>query len=105
MDRSIETAVVGLSEDILLFNAVGIRAFVLKDPAEAEPVFTRLSLGGSKIIYVSEELYVQIPDIIEKYQFSAFPILLPVPTGKTAMGIGLKRIADNVESAIGIDIF
>jgi V/A-type H+-transporting ATPase subunit F len=105
MDRSIETAIVGMGEEILLFNAVGIQAFVLKDLAEAEAVFSRLSLGGCKIIYVSEELYIRIPDIIEKYQFSAVPILLPIPTGKTSMGIGLKRIADNVESAIGIDIF
>lgn len=105
MEKNLDTAIVGIGGEILLFNAVGIDAFPVKDPLDAEATITRLSQRQCKIIYVSEELYEQIPETIAKYQFSPFPILIPIPTGKTSKGIGLKRIADNVENAIGIDIF
>lgn len=105
MDKPIDAAILGTEEEILLFNAVGIPAFPLKDVSEAEAAVTRLSKRQCKVIYVSEDLYEQIPDIVAKYKFSAFPILLPLPTGKNPKGVGLKRIAQNVENAIGIDIF
>lgn len=105
MEKPIDAAIIGLGEEILLFNAVGIRAFPLKDVSEAEAAITRLSKRECKVVYVSEDLYEQIPDIVDKYKFSAFPILLPLPTGTKSSGVGLKRIAKNVENAIGIDIF
>jgi len=105
MEKTIDTAIVGTTDEILLFNAVGITAFPVKDASEAEKTITKLSQRECKIIYVTEELYETIPETIGKYQFSAFPILIPIPSGKGSKGIGLKRIADNVENAIGIDIF
>ncbi len=105
MEQAIQIAVVGKGEAILLYNAVGIRAFPVKDAPEAEKTISKLANQQCKIIYITEEIYELIPETIEKYQFSAFPMLIPMPSGPTSKGIGLKKIKENVENAIGIDIF
>lgn len=105
MDKKQEIAIIGFDDSILLYNAVGIRAFIVKDATDADKTIFKLAQKDCKIIYITEDLYVQLPETIEKYQFQTFPILIPIPSGKDSMGIGLKKIKDNVENAIGIDIF
>ncbi len=105
MEQITQIAIVGTGEAILLYNAVGIRAFPVKDAPIAEKMIIKLANQQCKIIFVTEEIYELIPETIEKYKFSPFPMLIPIPSGATSMGIGLKKIKENVENAIGIDIF
>lgn len=105
MEKKLEIAIVGLDDSILLYNAVGIRAFRIQEAAEADKTIFKLAQRECKIIYITEDVYVKIPETIEKYQFQPFPILIPIPNGKGSQGVGLKKIKENVENAIGIDIF
>ena len=34
-----------------------------------------------------------------------YPIILPLPLDNVNSGIGMKKVRENVEKAIGIDIF
>jgi V/A-type H+-transporting ATPase subunit F len=105
MDSLIQIAIVGSDDAINLFNAVGIRAFPIKTPQEADKAISKLANQQCKIIYVTETIYQLIGETIERYKQQAFPILIPIPSGTSSQGIGLKKIQDNVENAIGIDIF
>jgi V/A-type H+-transporting ATPase subunit F len=105
MEKTIEIAVIGSDDTIQLYNAVGIRAFLVQNPLEAEKTISKLASRQCKIIYVTENLYESLSEAIEKYKFLPFPILIPVPAGGVSQGIGLKKIKENVENAIGIDIF
>ncbi|MDD3842211.1 MAG: V-type ATP synthase subunit F [Candidatus Izemoplasmatales bacterium] len=105
MEKIIEVAVIGADETILLYNAVGIRAFSVQDASEADKTIFKLANQKCKIIYITESIYELIPETIEKYQFSTFPVLIPIPSGTKSRAIGLKKIKKNVENAIGIDIF
>ena len=51
------------------------------------------------------KIYEAIPETLDKYSKSPFPIIIPIPEGIDSKGVGLKKIKDNVEKAIGIDIF
>ncbi|MDD4212981.1 MAG: V-type ATP synthase subunit F [Bacilli bacterium] len=104
MEEHIPIAAIGEENTIILFNAIGIKTYLLTNPTEVAKTILTLEMQQCKIIYLSEDLYLSLPEIIEKYQSIAFPIIIPIPIKKTSMEIGKKKIRANVEKAIGIDI-
>ena len=102
--EKIDIAAIGNSEEVFLFNAVGISTFVVKEANEADKKIFELSQAECKIVYLFEELYVQMAETLEKYKTKAFPIIIPIPSQKGSLGIGEKKIKSNVEKAIGMDI-
>ena len=101
----INIAAIGTTDTVLLFNSVGIKTFKVTSPIEADRIIFNLANRECRIIYVSEEIYSQISQTIEKYTATPFPIIIPIPIGEVSTGLGKKKIKDNVEKAIGIDIF
>ncbi len=100
-----EVAAIGGNDAIILFNAVGIRTFLEDDPIVVDRIIFELANENYKIIYVSEDLYENISETLEKYKNITFPIIMPIPTTEEAKGVGLNKIKENVEKAIGFDIF
>ncbi|MGI6758264.1 MAG: V-type ATP synthase subunit F [Bacilli bacterium] len=101
----IDMAAIGDQDDITIFNAIGIRTFKAKSAEEVDRIIFNLVNQKCKIIYLSENLYQDLDETLEKYKSSPFPIIIPIPTSEENMGIGMKKIKSNVEKAIGIDIF
>ncbi len=102
--EKIDIAAIGNSDEIFLFNAVGINTIVAKTPEDADKKIYELSQAGCKIVYLFEELYSQMDETLEKYKAKTFPIIIPIPSQKGSQGIGEQKIRDNVEKAIGMDI-
>lgn len=100
-----EVAAIGTNDAIILFNAVGIKTYLADEPVVVDRIIFDLANDNYKIIYVSEEIYEMIPETLEKYKNITFPIIIPIPTSTDQKGIGLKKIKENVEKAIGFDIF
>ena len=98
-------AVISKTPNSSIFRSVGMKAYVLTDPVEIDKLIFNLSKEGCKIIYLSEEIYLSIPETLEKYSKSAYPIILPLPIDSESTGVGDKKIKDSVEKAIGINIF
>ncbi|MDD3113104.1 MAG: V-type ATP synthase subunit F [Candidatus Izemoplasmatales bacterium] len=105
MEKTQQIAIVGLTDAILLFNTVGVRAFQVKDAGEAERTISSLANRKCKLIFVTEDIYEAIPETIEKYQQLPYPILMVLPIDPEKKNIGMKKIKQNVENAIGIDLF
>ncbi|HEY8395670.1 MAG TPA: V-type ATP synthase subunit F [Bacilli bacterium] len=105
MPEQVSIAAIGSDEAILLFNAVGIKTFVLGDLHAVEKTIFELANQKCRIIYLSEDLYLKIPETLEKYKSAVYPIIIPIPTKQNSQGVGLKKIKENVEKAIGFDIF
>jgi|GEM_PF-474202 len=105
MDKTLEVAAIGTTDAVLLYNAAGFQTFILKTPAEADKVIFQLSNQKCKIILLDEILYVAMAETTKKYKTTPFPIIMPVPMTDPAQGVGLKKISENVEKAIGINIF
>jgi V/A-type H+-transporting ATPase subunit F len=103
MEEKIPIVAIGEENTITLFSAIGIKTYLLTNPTEVAKTILTLE-QQCKIIYLSEDLYLALPEIIEKYQSMAFPIIIPIPIKKTSKEIGKKKIRANVEKAIGIDI-
>jgi V/A-type H+-transporting ATPase subunit F len=105
MEQKVDMAAIGDQDTVILFNAIGIRTFTAQNNVEADKIIFDLVNRKCKIIYVTEELYATLGETIEKYKSLPFPIIMPIPSGQGNKEIGLKKIKENVEKAIGIDIF
>lgn len=105
MEQRTDLAAIGSTKSIILFNAIGLKTFLINNINEVDKTIFQLVNQKCKIIYVSEDIYEAIPETIEKYKFSPFPIIIPIPTDVLTKGVGLNKIKENVEKAIGINIF
>jgi len=102
--EKIDLAAIGQSSEIYLFNAVGITTIIAKTPQEADEKIRDLANGDCKVIYLEEALYINMSSTPERYAKRAFPIIIPIPSQEGSKGVGLKKIKDNVQKAIGMDI-
>lgn len=105
MSEQINIAAIGSDESIMIYNSVGFKTFYSTNIDDIDKEIFKLYKEGCKIIYVTEQIYLSIEETRQKYSQMAYPIILPLPLDNVNSGVGTKKIKENVEKAIGIDIF
>jgi len=98
-------AVMGDRDSILGFKAVGFDIYPASGKEEASELLTSLAEKGYALIYITEDLAAVIPDEISRYRSSYFPAIIPIPGTKGSLGIGMRAVKENIEKAVGADIF
>jgi V/A-type H+-transporting ATPase subunit F len=96
--------VVGDSDSIIGFKALGIDVFPAAG-GEVMKAINRLANEGYAIIFVTEEAAETAAETIDRYKTSPYPAIIPIPGNRGTTGFGMKGIRDNVEKAIGTNIF
>lgn len=99
-----KVAVVGDKNSILGFKALGIDAIPALDGDEARVAVDNLARQNYGIIFITEQMASLIPDTIERYNNQMIPAVILIPSNQGTLNIGLDRIRDNVEKAVGINI-
>ena len=98
-------AVVGDKGSVLGFKSVGFEVFTASTQQEVQQVMHTLCKGGEYgIIFITEQAYVQSPQIIDEYKEQPTPAIIPIPGKDGSLGIGIKNVKKNVERAVGADI-
>ncbi|MEE1392818.1 MAG: V-type ATP synthase subunit F [Negativibacillus sp.] len=98
-------AVVGDKGSVLGFKSVGFEVFTAVAQQEVQQVMHTLCKSGDYgIIFITEQAYVQIPQIIDEYKEQPTPAIIPIPGKDGSLGIGIKNVKKNVERAVGADI-
>ncbi len=101
----VKVAVLGDTESVKGFAAVGLSIFSCDDPAQAVPTFRNLVANGQYgVIFITEELAVPLEREIKKLENAMLPAVIPIPGVKGNTGIGVQRLRDAVERAVGSDI-
>ena len=97
-------AVMGDTESIKGFAAVGLDISPCDDPQEAVRRFRSLTGGEYGVIYITEAIFSLLDKEIRKLDEQPLPAVIPIPglTGDT--GIGVRRLSESVERAVGSDI-
>ena len=97
-------AVMGDTESIKGFAAVGLDIYPCDDPQEAVRRFHSLTGGEYGVIYITEAIFSLLDKEIRKLDEQPLPAVIPIPglTGDT--GIGVRRLSESVERAVGSDI-
>ena len=96
--------VIGDRESILGFKAVGLDVFPIDDPDEARKTLKRIAKEDFAIIYITEQIYQYMMDLVDEYTDSRLPAIIPIPGKDGTLGIGMTSVKKSVERAVGADI-
>lgn len=100
----VKIAVIGDTESIKGFAAVGLDIFPCDRDAQATSIFKRVVDAGYGIIYITEHLSSLLTKEIEKTDERLSPSVVPIPGADGNTGIGTARLKAAVEKAVGSDI-
>jgi V/A-type H+-transporting ATPase subunit F len=95
---------VGERDAIIAFLALGIEIRPVETKEEAMAAIDGMAREGYGIIFLTETIAKDVTETINRYKNSMLPAIILIPSSKGSLGIGLSRIKDNVEKAIGVDI-
>lgn len=100
----VKIAVMGDSESIKGFAALGLDIFICEDNDTAEETFKNISSEGYGLIYITEHLCEALSRRIEKADKNFNLNIVPIPGVSRNNGIGVNRLKAAVEKAVGSDI-
>ncbi|MGG7162118.1 V-type ATP synthase subunit F [Clostridium ihumii] len=96
--------VVGDKDSVLAFKAIGIDVFPVVEIEEARKAIDKLAREKYAVIFVTEQLAQHLEETIERYTREMLPSIILIPSNQGSLNIGKKRISDNVEKAVGVNI-
>lgn len=105
-------AVVGDKDSIISFKVLGLDIYPI-DYLENEEelsqkikkVIEHLVAKNYGIIYITEEYANVSKDIIDRYKAQTIPMITLIPSNRGSLNIGMSKIDENIEKAIGTNIF
>lgn len=96
--------VVGDKDSILAFKAIGIDVYPVVEAEEAQKIIDRMAMDKYAVIFVTEQVAQNIEETIERYNREILPAVILIPSNQGSLNIGIQRIRDNVEKAVGVNI-
>lgn len=96
--------VVGDKNTVLAFKAIGIEGIVAYDKEEARRSIDHLAVNQYAVIFITETLAVLLEDTLDKYERALIPALILIPGQHGSLNIGMQRIKDNMEKAVGVNL-
>lgn len=96
--------VVGDKDSVLAFKAIGIDVFPVFEYDEARKTVDKLAAHDYAVIFVTEQIAKGISETIERYNKQVLPAVILIPGNQGSLNIGLQRIQDNVQKAVGVNI-
>ncbi len=96
--------VVGDKDSILAFKAIGIDVYPVVEAEEAQKTIDRMAIDKYAVIFVTEQVAQNIEETIERYNREILPAVILIPSNQGSLNIGIQRIRDNVEKAVGVNI-
>ncbi|KRQ87331.1 V-type sodium ATPase subunit G [Caloramator mitchellensis] len=96
--------VVGEKDAVIAFLSLGMTVKSVETPQEAQREIDLMAREGYGLIFVTETVAKEIDETIERYKNSFLPAVILIPGSQGSLGIGMQKIKDNVERAVGVDI-
>lgn len=94
-------AAIGPSVSVMLFQSIGIDAYIIQDGTQLKNKIEELS-NTTKVIFIAESLSPFLADVVNKYKEQTYPILLFVPLEGIKTEMGIEKLRKEVEKAIGM---
>jgi V/A-type H+-transporting ATPase subunit F len=100
-------AVIGPRDAILAFRALGADIFPANDAQSALAQVQKTADEDYQIVFLTEGLAAEIAGPLQELQSrvkATFTVITVIPGNRDNLGLGLLRIKQRVEKAIGVDI-
>ena len=104
MAATYQIAVIGDWESVMGFRALGLDTYPAASPEEAREEIKRLAKTDCAVIYLTETLARDLPDVIARYKDEPRPAIILIPGREGSLGIGRDNIQRAIERAVGADI-
>lgn len=98
-------AVIGDKDSILGFKSLGLDVFFTLNAKDTAENIVKCARENYSVIFITEQAAAEVKSTIDKYKAVPFPAIILIPNNKGTLGIGLASISENVEKAVGADIF
>jgi len=99
-----KVGVVGDKDSVLAFKALGVDVNTVTDREEARRIVDTMARSNYGVIFITEQIASLIPDTIERYDKEIIPAVILIPSNQGSLNIGMNRINENVEKAVGSNI-
>lgn len=96
--------VVGDKDSVLAFKALGIDVFPVIEADEARRIVDNCAKNDYAVIFITEQIAQKIEETIIRYNEELLPAIILIPSNQGSLNIGLKKISDSAEKAIGVNI-
>lgn len=96
--------IIGDKDSVLCFMTAGFTVFVTEDSAEAAAILKRAEKDGFAVLFVTEALLEQLPELFDAHKASANLAVIPLPANGSNTDFGMAQIKSAVERAVGADI-
>ena len=96
--------VIGDKDSILPFKALGADVYPVIGVEETRKTLDTLAKNKYGIVFITEQSAELIPESIERYNREPVPAVILIPSNQGSLNIGLNRINENVEKAVGSNI-
>ncbi len=97
-------AALGDKDSVLGFKALGLDVVPVDSVEEARTSIHRMAKEDYAVIYITEQLAVQLEAELTRYKDSLTPAIILIPGKEGSLGIGMSKITENVIRAVGADI-
>ena len=100
-------AVLGERDAILGFKALGVNVFPVKNVPEAEATLRKLAIQDYAAVFISERYAQDLTEQINEIERSTplYPSIVIIPGPGGSQGLGMTKIKNMVEKALGMAIF
>ncbi len=97
-------AVLGDRDSVLGFKALGLDVYPVETVEEAKDCLHKLAASDCAIVYLTEQLGVEMEAEIARYKDELKPAIILIPGKDGSLGIGMANVTRAVERAVGADI-
>ena len=97
-------AAVGDWDSVMGFRALGLDTFPVSSAEEARRKIRELAKSDCAVIYLTEGLAKELPDVIARYKDEIRPAIILIPGREGTLGLGRDNIQRAIERAVGADI-
>ena len=105
MAATYSIAVIGDWESVMGFRAIGLDTYPVTSAAEAKERVKELAKDGEcAVIYLTEQLAKDLPDVLDRYKDELRPAIFLFPGREGSLGIGMNNIQQSIQRAVGADI-
>ena len=95
---------IGNKNVVMPYSAVGFDIRVVNSAEEAVEA-VKSAMDGYSLIFVQEDYYEHLTDLIEKTMEKAVPVISAIPGPLGSSGRAFENLREIIKRAIGADIF
>ena len=97
-------AILGEGDSVLAFKAGGIDAYYVPSRDKAKETLRKLAKEYD-VIFITEQLAAECDDLLKKFNQTAYPVIIAVPSGNgEGEGYSERKLKERMEKALGVDI-